>query len=154
MAETGRLTSSTIKRVIRPVWPKKKDITPENVFYIKVKVMKMLPALRANPEYDSFKEVVNDSVLLDGIDDELDLDDDMAHELAKQMWLDVLQSNMDSTDSIVTFVQYLQLIRENAKGSVFELALDNRGHVNGAIWKTATMRDNFERFGGIFLLTP
>ena len=43
---------------------------------------------------------------------------------------------------------YLDLIRENAKGFAYELAVDDEGGLNGAVWQTATMRDNFERFGG------
>ena len=63
-------------------------------------------------------------MLLNGIDDEVDLDDDMAHELAKEMWLDVLQANMNSEESIVTFVQYLKPVQENARGFVYKLAID------------------------------
>ena len=59
---------------------------------------------------------------------------------------------MDSADSIVTFVQYLELIQENAKGFVFKLAIDVKGNVHGVVWQTATMRDNFERFGAYISL--
>ena len=78
MAENGKLKPSTIKSVLRPIsiWPVNKDITgKKDVFYLWVKVMKLLPVLRANPEYDQFKEAVNDSELLTGIDNELDIDD-------------------------------------------------------------------------------
>ena len=112
----------------------------------------MLPTLRDSPDYDEFKEQVNDSILLNGIDDKVNLDDYTAHELAKQMWSDVLQANMNKKDSIVPFVQYLELIQENAKGFVFELAMDEDGNVHGVVWQTTTMRNNFGRFGSYISL--
>ena len=69
MADNGRLTAASIKRIIRPIWPKKKDISATDVFYIRLKVKKLLPTLRDKPDYDDFNEQVNDSVLLNGIDD-------------------------------------------------------------------------------------
>ena len=82
MGDNGRLTAASIKRIIQPIWPKKKDISATDVFYIRLKVNTFLPNLREKPDYDDFKERFNDSVLLNGIDDEVDLDDDMAHELS------------------------------------------------------------------------
>ena len=86
-------------------------------------------------------------MLLNEIDDGVDLDGDMAYELTKDMWLDIFQMNMDSADSIVTFVQCLELIQENAKGFVFELGIDVKCNIHSVVCQTATMRDNFERFG-------
>ena len=149
MMENGKLSSSSVKRVIRPIWPKKKKIKAQDVFNIKKKVLKMLPTLRANPDYEQFCAVVNDSMLLDGIDNDGDIDDDQAHLLARDdMWLEVLQSGADDDDSIINLVEYLDLISANAKGFVYEMAVDNEGKVNGVMWQTATMRDNFEKFGG------
>ena len=152
MADNVRLSARTIKSIIRPIWPRKKDITPDDVFYIRYKVMKMPPTLQDNPDYDEFKEQVYDYILLNHIDDEVDLDGNMAHELAMQMWLDVLHENMNEKDSILTFVQYLELIQENAKGFVFELAMDEDGNVHGVVWQATTMGDNFEHFGSYILL--
>ena len=64
----------------------------------------------------------------------------------------MLQANLNSEDSIVTFVQYLELIQDNAKGFVYELAIDAKGNAHGIVWKTTTLRDNFERFGGYISL--
>ena len=38
MAKTKRLTNRRIKSVIRPIWPRKKDITFRNVLYIRGKL--------------------------------------------------------------------------------------------------------------------
>ena len=89
MAEQRRLTNSTIKSVMSSIWPRKKAISRQDIFYIRTKVKEMTPILRANPEYESFKEHANDSALLDGLDDELDIGDDLASELARDLWLEV-----------------------------------------------------------------
>ena len=68
-------------------------ITTDDVFRIKYRVMQMLPTLRENPEYNSFKEKANDSLLLSSIDNECGLDDNHAHSMAKDVWLDVLRDH-------------------------------------------------------------
>ena len=85
MAKTKRLANSIIKIVIRPIWPRKKDIKFRNVFYICEKVRQMLPLLDYNAGYNSFSEIFNNRILLDGIDDQIELDDDLAKELAKDI---------------------------------------------------------------------
>ena len=59
-----------------------------------------------------------------------------------------MQENNFSTDgSKVRFLEYLDMIANKAKGFVYEIGRDGGGAVVGAVWQTATMRDNFERFG-------
>ena len=91
---------------------------------------------------------MNDSILLDGIDNEDDLDDDEAHKMAKDAWLDILSDESTQGDHLLSLCIYLDLIKENAKGFEYELAVDDEGGLNGAVCQTATMCDNFERFGG------
>ena len=152
MAKTKRLANSIIKIVIRPIWPRKKDIKFRNVFYICEKVRQMLPLLDYNAGYNSFSEIFNNRILLDGIDDQIELDDDLANELAKDIWTVVLRYNMDNPDSTLTFSQYTKPISANAKYFFYELALDDRRKVNGVVWQTSTMRANFEIFGSFISL--
>jgi len=49
-------------------------------------------------------------------------------------------------------LEYLDMIASKAKGFVYEVARDGSGAVVGAVWQTATMRDNFERFGDYICL--
>ena len=80
---------------------------------------------------------------------EKEVNDDEAHAIANQAWMDYIQSKDLSADgSQVNFVDYLKMMGENAKGFVYDVAKDGNGEVVGAVWQTATMRDNFERFGG------
>ena len=61
----------------------------------------MLPLLDDNADYTSFSEKVNDRILIDGIDNEIELDYDLANELTTDLWLGVLRDNMDNPDSLL-----------------------------------------------------
>ena len=72
--------------------------------------------------------------MLDGIDDEIGLDDDLANKLDKDIWLGLLRDNMDNPDSIFTFSQYMNPTSTNAKYVFCELTLGDKGKVNGVVW--------------------
>ena len=69
--------------------------------YISGKIRQTLPLLDDNANYTSFSENVNDLIFLDGIDDGIELNDDLDNELAKDLWLGVLRDNMDNPDSLL-----------------------------------------------------
>jgi len=153
MAENGQLDSAAIKQIISPIWPQKKGVTKFDVYYIKHKVISYLPTLRENPDYESFCEHVNDSELLDGIDNEIDMDDDEINKMAKECWLDSLQQHRgDKNAAVSSLLEYMTLLREKCKGFEYETAYDTEGDLIGIVWQTATMRDNYERFGGYISL--
>ena len=160
----GRLTPETIKNTMMKVWPKAKAITKHDIFNIRVKVMKLMKTYRgSNREYEQFKKVVNASDMLQGIDNEA-LDDDEAYELCQQLWLEVLDSATDNKqDSILNFIEYLELIKSRAQGFTYKLAetvdntIDDSGEdhkkkLRGVVWMTATMRRNWELFGDYICL--
>ena len=93
--------------------------------------------------------------MLSGIDDAIDLDDDQVYELSSQIWLEVQESLGGSQDAIFSFVDYLELIASRATGFTYKLAEDTSGkkkRLVGVLWMTATMRRNFELFGGYIAL--
>jgi len=148
-----KLPSNIIKQLIQPVWPKSTPITNHHTMYIRVKVKRMLPQYReCNGSYDTFTRLMNDSDLLNGIDDDFDLDDDEAYDLAREAWYQISQQTDDSNDSLFSFIDYLKLIASRAKGFVYELASsvpeeNTSKELIGVHWQTATMRANFEKFG-------
>ncbi|KAK1748651.1 hypothetical protein QTG54_000590 [Skeletonema marinoi] len=149
--QDGKLSTSLIKKVVGPVWPKNKVFTKNNVFNIRVRVKRSLAAFKsANGDYEDFKQMVNASDLLSGIDDEVSLNDDEAVEMAQSLWAEVM-NDVDKDEVLFSFIDYLELISVRAKGFVYELAEDKtkvgRKRVVGVIWQTATMRKNFELFG-------
>ena len=147
----GKLPSSTIKKVMARVWPSGKVITKNNVFHIKVKVMRCVNKFKTiNGDYEEFKKLVNESDFLSGIDNEVSLDDDEAYELAQSLWAEVM-SDVDKEEALFSFIDYLQLISARAKGFFHKFAYEtsNNGQqkIVGVMWQTATMRRNFELFG-------
>ena len=81
MDNLDRLDSHLITIVMKPILPRAKALTKHDIINIPVKVMRLLPVYRStNRDYEQFKEVVNASDLLDGIENEVDIDDDEAYE--------------------------------------------------------------------------
>jgi len=125
LEHSGKLASSLIRRVVRPSWPRAKDISKHDVFNIRLKVLRALPSFkRTGGDYDRFKEIVNSDDLLKGIDNERTLDDDEAYELAQSLWMEIASTvNAGSTeDMIFSFIEYLELIQTRAPGFVYKLA--------------------------------
>ena len=146
----GRLTSGVIKNVCSPMFPITHPMTKNDVFNIRIKIRRLLPTLRAaGGDYDQFKQVVNASTMLQGIENQPDIDDDEAYALATELWLETLNDYdfKAGTQGYVSFSQYLELLKQGAKGFAYELAVDENGQIMGILWQTATMRDNIERFG-------
>ena len=117
--------------------------------------MKLLPVYKqSNGDYEQFKAVVNASDMLNGIEDEVSLDDDEAYEFAQSLWLEVV-STTDSKEGLFSFMEYLDRICLKDKGFTYKIAespshKSTCGHnkkLLGVIWQTATMRRNFELFG-------
>ncbi len=152
MVEGKRLSSNSIKSILKPIWPRKKDIRPQDVHYIWKKVNNLVPVLHLNPSYENFKVASNDSDFLGGIDDEIEIDDDTANEIARELWLEILTDSNGDSSWIVTFLQYMNLLQSQTTGFIYEFATDSYGKVNGLVWQTTTMRSNFERYGGYISL--
>lgn len=160
--QTGKLQPTIIKAILKPVLPKHKLITKNDVFDWRARIEKLMPTYRkSNGEYEAFKEVANASGMLDGIDNEVTLNDDEAYTLAHNLWLEVADDIKNRGESIFSFIDYLELIKSRAKGFTYKLAEaeeeDNQDQRNieekkkkkleGVLWMTATMRKNFELFG-------
>ena len=152
LAENKQLSLSIIREELSLIWPRSKPISKKNVFYVRVKVNRLLLTFLADKDYEVFKQNVTDYVLLEGIDNAVNIQDDEVHVFDTQLWKEVLSENPDNRTSIVTFVEYLNLLRSSTKGFVCDLAIDEHGNTNGVVWQTATVRDNFERFGGFISL--
>ena len=108
-----------------------------------------------NEDYESFKNVINDSVLLSGIDDAAMLDNNEAYQLAYSICQEVLESSNKDEAAIFSFRGYLDLICTRAKRFSYEILSDinaSKKKLLGILWMTATMRRNFELFGSSICL--
>ena len=84
------------------------------------------------------------------------LDDDEAYELAQSAWRELESTDTNNNaDSILSFTEYLEVIKSKAKGFCYDLAWDNtmkHKPLIGILWQTATMHRNYEFFGGYLCL--
>ena len=154
----GGISSSFIKSVLEPIWPSSKNITTHDVYNVRVRIRRLLPKFKSTGagDFEAFQSIVNASDLLCGIDDMPTLDDDEAYELAQSAWQELqLTDSTCNADSLFSFVGYLELIKSRAKGFCYELARDNSikdKPLIGIMWMTATMRRQYELFGGYICL--
>ena len=149
---SGKLQPAIIKAVLEPVLPKQKLITKYDIFDWRARIEKLMPTYRkSNGDYEAFKEVANASGMLDGIDNEVSLNDDEAYTLAHNLWLEVENDTKTKGEALFSFIEYLELIKSRAKGFTYKLAENQDGgkkkKLCGVLWMTATMRKNFELFG-------
>jgi len=151
-----KLTHQLIKAVISPLWPKHKHISGKDTFSVRVKVLRAKQHFTStDKDYEAFQEIVNDSDLLSGIDDQTALEDDEAYELACVICEEVLATTDNLEDAIFSFVEYLDLIADRAKGFSYKVVSETKGSnkkLLGLFWMTATMRRNFELFGSFICL--
>jgi hypothetical protein len=94
----------------------------------------------------------NDQDFLGSINDEIDIDDDTANEIARELWLDILTDSTGDSSLIVTFSRYMNLLQYQTTRFMYEFAMDGNGQVNGLLWQAATMRSNFKQFVGYITL--
>ena len=88
--------------------------------------------------------------MLQYIDNQRDVGDDRAHDLAQSLWLEVCTDHTQkySNESYVSFVGYLELVKQGAQARcfVYELAIVHGGKIKGVMWQTTTMSNKYERF--------
>ena len=123
-------------------------ITRQQVFYMRVKVMRLLPIMKDNPDYDNFRLCVNDKDIVHGLDDELEIEDDLAHKMCTDLWIETLSGKTsDEEGSVQTLTSYMNLLSSSARGFLYSISVDDNDKATGMAWMTGTMRDNFKRYG-------
>ena len=50
----------------------------------------MLPTIIKNPDYAAFKNYVNDKSIVCGLDDKMQVNDDISNKMATQLWMEAL----------------------------------------------------------------
>jgi hypothetical protein len=123
MEISGKLDYPLITSAMQQVWPRAKPLTKHDMFNVQVKIMQLLPVfMKSNGDYERFTEVVNASALLDGIENEVNLDDDEPYKVAQTLWLELAVSTSDKDDVLFLFIEYLEPVKSKAKGFVYKLA--------------------------------
>ena len=100
--------------------------------------MKLLPLIKENLNYWSFKLYVNDKEILHKLDNKVQGYDDLANKMAFKLWLEALpaQPDKDGDNSINTLTGYMN----SAPGFTYGIALDTTELATGMVRMTATMR--------------
>ena len=123
-----KLIHQLIKAAIRPLWPKHILITGKDTFNVHVKVLRAKQHYNNTAkDYEAFKDVVNGSELLSGIDDQTALEDYEAYELACVICEEVLATTDNLEDAIFPFLEYLDLIADRAKGFIYKVISEMKG---------------------------
>lgn len=142
----GRLTTAKIKEVLKRIWPKNKNVTKGDVFSTRIRIQRILPKLHEDTQFADFQKEMSVSGLPMGLNETFDYNDDEAIASANDIWKEILNQNLSGYEALVSFEQYLKLMSQK-KGFSYELFYDSNDYITGAVWMTATMRTNFERFG-------
>ncbi len=133
-----------------------KNVSKHDVFNIRAKLIKLLPSFKKTKgDYEEFKKVANSNDMLSGIDNTPSLHDDEAYQLGQSLWLELVNTTDTKEEAMMSFIEYLELIKSRARGFTYKLAEDTseqKKKLLGVIWMTATMRRNFELFGGYICL--
>ena len=142
----GSLKSCIIKATLKEQFPANKNVTKHHVFNVKRRIQSILPLMKNVKSYNDFKSLCNTSNLDLGLDNNPLTDDDIS-EMARDLWQEFMADDANE-DSMVTFTEYMEILREHNSGFRYVLLQDKSGKYTGCLWQTATMRDSFERFGG------
>ena len=146
------LSSSQIRSQLRGCLPSTMNVSKQMVYQLRLKVWRLFKKFNNDPDFQLFEQALRNPDVVGSINDKA-ITDDEALIIAKDVWVSLMHEKDFSPDgSDVRFLDYLQMIALKAKGFVYEIARDGSGTVVGAVWQTATMRDNFERFGDYICL--
>ena len=105
------------------MWHRAKSISKHYTFNIKMKVMRPLPIYKdSDGDYNRFKEVMNATDLLKGINNDMMFDDDEVYELVQSLWSEVESTIRSREDGLFIFFEYLVLIKSNVKGFTYQLS--------------------------------
>ena len=97
-----------------PQLPDNKQLTPQNVFNIKAKIMRLLPRMRKNTDFQTFLILANTSQLgpNDLHADNINITPDEACKIASSLWREVMNDNNRSKrDTLVCFSDYMELLK-------------------------------------------
>ena len=96
--------------------------------------------------FQDFVNIFNTSKLSNGIDN-TPLTADNIVQMGKDLWLEIMNDD-DNIDTILKFQEDMLSLECQNEGFAVTFVRSNQGCITYCIWQTATMRGNFERFGG------
>jgi hypothetical protein len=156
MRDSPSISSSTVRTIIKPSFPRRKNITHADIFNIKAKCLRLMKQYHThnnNNDFESFVKLYSSTEITKGLDFDSVSNDD-AINLSKAIWHDVFKSDAFKNDgsSFCTLVQFMEMTKKRCNGFDYRFAIDSDGTCNGVLWMTSTMRENFIKFGSYICL--
>jgi hypothetical protein len=87
-----KLSSKTIKGILWDIMTANVIIAKHMIYHIQVRVMKLLPVIQDNPEYESFSLYVDDDKIFYGLDNEVQVDVNIANKMASELWVEAFSA--------------------------------------------------------------
>ena len=78
--------------------PRNTNVRRQHIFNLQVKITQLLPTINKNPDYAAFKNYVNDKSIVRGLDDEMQVNDDISNKMASQLWMEALSEKNTPVD--------------------------------------------------------
>ena len=106
---------------------------------------------QCNEDFDNFITKMKSQKLIEGSMDFNSISEDEAVTISKTIWMDILHkmSKDNDNDDFEHLKYFLHELEQRCSGFSYIFAYGNNNKVNGLVWMTATMRDNFKRFGSL-----
>ena len=145
--KTGYVTNGVVKDVLQLQFPSNKNVTKYDVYNMKKKIRRITPYMNNITDFNDFQTFFSSSKLEIGVDN-VPISDDNIVAISKEVWTDIINEKGYDEKSFLTFVEFMKLLQESNKGFEYRLMKNAECMYTGCVWQTATMRSNFERFGG------
>ena len=148
------LQSCIIRSILKQNFPSKEYVTNTDIYNSKIRCYRLMPIYeRSNSDYQLFMENIKQSKNLQGIDYEAKTND-LAIQHSEDVWKSILaeSSLFELEDNTWSLHAYMEKMTIQCPGFTYRLAHDSDGVCNGVLWMTASMRENFRRFGSYICL--
>ena len=155
LQENPNLNSSSIKTILKSNFPKTKEISHSDIYNTKIRCFRLMKIYEeSNNDYVQFCQSFKKTKLIKSGLDFQDLNEDEACSISKLIWNDIMnkKNNETSDDDFINLKLFMNQLCVKCKGFTYRFAYGNNNKVNGVVWMTGTMRDNFKRFGSYISL--
>ena len=76
LCNNGHITSDAIKAQVKLIWPHSKNMSPQNLFNIRIHVKRLLPITKVTQEFEKLQEIHNTSNVVKGLDETIITEDE------------------------------------------------------------------------------
>ena len=148
------LVACVIISILKQNFPTKQYVTNTDIYNTKIRCYQLMPIYeKSNLDYQLFMANMKQSNNLDGIDYEAQTTD-LGIKHSEDVWKSILSQGTSSQlqDNSWNLHAFMEKMSRECPGFTYRLAHDSEGVCNGVLWMTASMRENFRRYGSYICL--